>query len=77
MDREEIEEILDGLPEVVTAHVLTREFGYKSQSSITRACQDGRIPGAYKMGGIWMIPASGIRKAIEQGTLRPGWKDGA
>ena len=74
MDPKEIEAILDQMKDPTTAPVLAKALGYENNTSIAHACQDKRIPGAEKRGGIWLIPIEGVRQAIEEGTLRPGWK---
>ena len=71
---EEIERILDGLKDPTTASVLAEALGYKYKGSISRACLESRIPGAEKHGGFYLIPIEGVRQAIQQGSLRPGWK---
>ncbi len=71
---EEIERILDQLKDPTTAPVLAEALQYEDYTSITRACREGRIPGADKRGGIYLIPLEGVRQAILQGSLRPRWK---
>ena len=74
MEPEEIERALAELKDPTTASVLARALGYGESSPISRACREGRIPGAERRGWIWFIPLAGVRQAIQQGTLRPGWK---
>jgi hypothetical protein len=76
MDPEEVEAALSQLKDPTTAPVLAEALGYRNRGSIVRACIDGRIPGAEKRGGIWLIPIEGVRQAIKDRTLRPGWKQG-
>jgi len=74
MEPEEIERILTELKDPTTAPVLARALGYGNGTAIANACRSGSIPGAEKRGGIWLIPVEGIRQAVRQRTLRPGWK---
>ena len=74
MTPEEIEAALDTLTDPTTAPALAEALGYSDSSSITRACQERRIPGARKVGGIWLISLYGVRQAIWLRSLRPGWK---
>jgi len=74
MEPEEIERALTELKDPTTASVLAKALGYTGSSPISMACREGRIPGAERRGWIWLIPLTGVRQAIQQGTLRPGWK---
>lgn len=74
MNPEEIEQALSQLTDPTTAPALAEALGYKSSASINRACLDQRIPGIQKSGSIWLIPLDGVREAIKNGKLRPGWK---
>ena len=71
MELEQLDLILSELDDPTTAPVLAQALGYRSNNSITHACEDGRIPEAKKAGGIWLIPLDGVRQAIQQKTLRP------
>jgi len=74
MEPGEIEKALAGLTDPTTAPALAEALGYKDAASVTRACREGRIPGAWKVGRVYLIPLDGIHRAIESGTLQPGHK---
>jgi len=74
MEPEEIETALEGLTNPTTAPVLAGALGYRNYTSVTHACHRGGIPGAVKVGNIWLIPLAGVRQALKEETLRPRWK---
>jgi hypothetical protein len=74
MNEEQIEKALSKLSDPTVASAVAEALGYARASSINHACSDGRIPGAWKAGGTWLIPVNGIKEALKSGKLRPGWK---
>jgi hypothetical protein len=76
MDWEEVEETLNQLTDPTTPRALGEALGYQGPNTVAQACREGRISGAYKVGGIWLVPLEAARQAIREGNLRPGWKQG-
>jgi hypothetical protein len=74
MTSEEIEAALTTLTDPTTAPALAQALGYSNSTPISQACREGRILGAQKVGGLWLIPLHGVREAIQLRFLRPGWK---
>jgi hypothetical protein len=76
MRQSEIEEILSELHDPTTPRMLAEALGYACSTPISSAARQNRIPGARKLGGVWLLSVDGVREAIRQKTLRPGWRHG-
>ena len=53
--------------EYISVQTASHEWGLSNQR-ITRLCREGRIPGAKKEGGNWLIPENSVRP--EDGRIR-------
>ena len=58
---------MPALPGYYTTKEAAEKLGYRSASTLTNACQSGKIE-AYKVGKTWLIPAIWVE---EQLTLSP------
>jgi len=59
----------------LTAAGAAKELGYSQGSAVTVLCNAGRVPGAYKAGRIWLVPAAWVeerKKADADAGIVPG-----
>jgi len=67
-------------PSHIIATSAARELGYVQGNYLTKLCQEGKIPGAYKDGRMWLVPVVWVEEqkkkdaelGIERGTGRIG-----
>ena len=53
----------------LTAASAARELGYTDGTYITLRCRQGKIPEAYKDGGIWMVPTAWVEARKERDAV--------
>lgn len=56
---------------MTTTAEAARLLGYASTKGISQRIQRGRIPGAMKQGGTWLVPVSWVREQQEQQKAHP------